>query len=160
MLEVKGRAMRELKMIVAQPFRIRGKTRLTRTEFIFALSLDLNWFTLEQSKEVLATALKEGLLKPEGDRLIPAFNTKVISVPPDFNPGKELPGRKSLIVRIIDLISSSGISESEAKQLIDDKVGSLYDLVTPEVAGLIVAKERGLDVDEYIDEAYRQLLQG
>ena len=39
------------------------------------------------------------------------------------------------------------MSEAEARELIKSKQEYLCDLVTPEVAGLILAKERGLDVD-------------
>jgi hypothetical protein len=33
-----------LMIVTAAPFKIRGKSRLSRAEFAFALSLDLKWF--------------------------------------------------------------------------------------------------------------------
>ena len=49
------------------------------------------------------------------------------------------------------------MSDAEAQKLIKSKQEYLCDLVTPAVAGLIVARERGLDVSPYIDEAFAEL---
>jgi hypothetical protein len=39
--------MDELKIVIAEPFKIRGKARLTPAEFTFSLTLELKWLTPE-----------------------------------------------------------------------------------------------------------------
>jgi hypothetical protein len=146
--------MDELKIIIAEPFRRRGKARLTAAEFTFALTLELKWLTPEESRQVIAEGLKAGLLKDEKGKIAPAFDYRSVIVPPGFSPGFDLFKKKSLRERIVDLLAGSGTSDAEARELIRQKQEHLSGLVTPEVAGLIVAKERGLDVLPYVDEAF------
>jgi hypothetical protein len=68
-----------------------------------------------------------------------------------------VPGFGSITEVIVRLLAESGMSEAEARELIKRKQEYLCDLVTPEVAGLILAKERGLDAGPFIDEVFAQL---
>ena len=149
--------MDELKIVVAQAFKVRGKARLTRAELAFALSLDLKWFSPEESKNVIDAGLKTGLVKEEDGRITPAFDYKAIEVPPGFRPGKEI-FSKPLLERLEVLLVNSGIEATSVRGLIEKKQAELYDLVTPEVAGLIIARERDLEISDYIDEALRQVM--
>ncbi len=149
--------MDELKIVISEPFRRRGKARLTPAEFTFALTLELKWLTPEESRQVIDEGLKAGLLKEEKDRIVPAFDYRSVVAPAGFKPGVDIFSKKSLLDRIIDLLTGSGISDAEARKLIKSKQEYLCDLVTPVVAGLIVARERGLDVSPYIDEAFAEL---
>lgn len=149
--------MGELKRVIAQAFKARGKARLTRTELAFALSLDLKWFTQDESREVVDAALQAGLLTETDGKISPAFDYKTIDVPTSFRPGKDII-KKPMIERIEILLVNSGIEAQAVTSIIRKKERELGDLVTPEVAGLIVAKERGLDISDYIDEALRQVM--
>ncbi|MGA9139174.1 MAG: DUF2240 family protein [Methanocella sp.] len=150
--------MDELKIVIAQPFKIRGKARLAPAEFTFALTLELKWLTPEESRQVIDEGLKAGLLREEKGKIAPAFDYRNVIIPPGFRPGFDIFKKKSLLERIVDLLTNSGMSEAEAQDLIKHKVVHLIGCVTPEVAGLIVAKERGLDVMPYIDEAFAELV--
>lgn len=150
--------MSELETVVAQAFKVRGKTRLTQPEFIFALSLDLNWFSQEESRDVLLAAIGEGLLKQEGDRIVPSFNLKNVFVPPGYRPGPGVLKPKSIMDRITTRMSDAGIPPAETEVLIKSKQEALDYLVTPEVAGLIILKERGLAISDLIDEAYEKII--
>ncbi len=150
--------MDELKIVIAEPFRRRSKARLTPTEFTMALTLELKWLTPEESRAVIGEGLEAGLLKEEKGKLAPAFDYRSVTVPPGFRPGIDVLKKKSLLERIVDLLAGSGLSEPDAQTLIEEKQAYLAGYVTPEVAGLIVAKERGLDVKPYIDEAFTQLV--
>jgi len=150
--------MDELKVVIAEPFRIRGKARLTPAEFTFTLTLELKWLTPEESRQVIDEGLKSGLLKEEKGKIAPAFDYRNVAVPPGFRPGFDLFRKKSLLERVVDLLAGSGMSETEAQELISKKQEHLSGYVTPEVAGLIVGKERGLDVQPYIDEAFAGLI--
>lgn len=150
--------MSELETIVAGAFKARGKARLNHTEFTFALSYELHWFTQEESKKVLEEALKSGLLKEEAGKLSPAFNLRDVNVPKDFKPAMDTLNEKSLFDRILDLLGKAGISNDEARALIEKKQKDSGDLLTKEVAALVIAKEKKLNVEPYIDEAYMQLM--
>jgi hypothetical protein len=149
--------MDELKVVIAEPFRIRGKARLTPAEFTFALTLELKWLTPEESRHVIDEGLKAGLLKDEKGKIAPAFDYRSVAVPHGFRPGFDLFKKKPLLERVIDLLASAGMSDDDARELIRQKREHLFDCVTPEVAGLIVARERGLDTTPYIDEALAEL---
>jgi hypothetical protein len=150
--------MDELKIVIAEPFKIRGKARLTPAEFTFALTLELKWLTPEESRQVVDEGLKAGLLKEEKGKIAPAFDYRNVAMPPGFRPGFDIFKNKSLLEQVVDLLAGSGISEAEAQDLIKRKAEHLFGCVTPEVAGLIVAKERGLDVQPYIDEAFAEIV--
>jgi hypothetical protein len=155
-VEEKG-TVSELETIVAQAYRLRGKSRLNRTEFTFVLAYDLKWFSAEQSKEVLEAALKQGLLKDENGKLIPTFNIKTINVPKDFKPGTDILAEKSLLDKLLDLLAMAGIDRETALRMIKDKEEQYGNLVTPETAALVIAKEKKLNAGPLIDDAYRQL---
>jgi hypothetical protein len=144
----------DIELAVAKVFKLRGKSRLNRTEFTFALSYELKWFTPEESKEVLEAALSQGLLKEEGGKLTPTFNIKALEIPADFKPGKEILAVKSLFDSILGLLATGGVDRETAMRLIEEKQKSYGDLVTPETAGLVLAREKGLDIGPYVDEAY------
>jgi hypothetical protein len=149
--------MDELKIVIAEPFKRRGKARLTPAEFTFALTLELKWLTPDESRQVIDEGLKAGLLREEKDRIVPAFDYRNVSVPAGYKPGIDIFRKKTLLEQIVRLLAESGMSEAEARELIKRKQEYLCDLVTPEVAGLILAKERGLDAGPFIDEVFAQL---
>lgn len=149
-----------LMIVSAAPFKIRGKSRLSRAEFAFALSLDLKWFLPEQCKEVIESAERAGLVREEGGRLVPTFNVREVTAPAGFKPGLDILTQKapaSLFEQILELLSQNDISREDTISLIDEKERAYGDLLTREAVGLIIAKERGLDITPYIDEAIAQL---
>jgi hypothetical protein len=150
--------MDELKIVISEPFKRRGKARLTPAEFTFALTLELKWLTPEESRQVIDESLKAGLMREEKDRIVPSFDYRSVVTPAGFKPGVDLFCKKPLLDRIIDILTGSGVTDAEAQKLIKSKQEYLCDLATPAVAGLIVARERGLDVSPYIDEAFAELV--
>ena len=149
--------MDELKIVIAEPFKRRGKARLTPAEFTFALTLELKWLTPDESRQVIDEGLKAGLLREDKDRIVPAFDYRSVVAPAGFKPGADIFCKKALIEQIVGLLAESGMSETDAQELIKRKQEYLCDMVTPEVAGLIIAKERGLDAGPLIDEVFAQL---
>ena len=150
--------MDELKIAIAEPFRRRGMARLTHAEFIFTLTLELKWLTPEESRRLIEEGLKAGLLKEDRGKIAPAFDYRSVITPAGYRPGIDIFGRKTLLDRIVGLLASTGISEEEALRQIEQKQKYLCDLVTPEVAGLIIAKEKGLGTGNLIDEAFAGLV--
>lgn len=138
------------------PFRKRGKNALTTSEFIFALSLDLGWFSPEQAKEVLSKAKNEGLVSIKDDEISPNFDFKAIEIPLGFRP--DLKREWSIFECIIERIMMTGLSRKEAIALVNEKQERMAKLIEIEVSALLVAKERGVDVEDLVDEAYQSLI--
>lgn len=153
--------MSELLYTVAQPFRKRGKDVLTVNEFIFALSLDLKWFSPDQARRVLSAAEEAGLLRRDGEKLRPLFNRSV-EVPFGFKPGPDLLLKeRDLFDRIIDrIVSISDTGKQDTVALVNQKQGDLHHMVSLEVAALLVAKEKELDIGDLAREAYDELISG
>lgn len=149
--------MDELKATIAQAFKVRGKARLTRAELAFALSLDLKWFSPDESREVVDEGLQAGLLTEEEGKITPSFDYRTTEVRPGFRPGPEI-FKKPMLERIEILLVNSGVEAEAIGSLVEKKQKELCGLVTQEVAGLIIARERGLDISDYIDEALKQLM--
>lgn len=152
--------MSELLTTVAQPFKKRGKNSLSTSEFIFALSLDLSWFSPEQARQVLASAEKAELLIRKGEEITPNFDPKGVEAPFGFKPDLKAILVRSTFEQIIERLMSSGLSKREAIALINKKQESLSKLVTIEVAALLVAKERGIEIADLADKAYEDLAGG
>ena len=151
--------MSDLEKTIAQAFRLRGKSRLNRTEFTFVLAYELKWFTPEESKEIVESALTQGLLKEEGGKLSPAFNFKNLEVPKDFKPGKGILSEKSLFDITVNLIETTGLDRATILRIVDEKEKQCGGLITRETAALIIAKARKLNIEPFIDDAYSQLLE-
>jgi membrane fusion protein (multidrug efflux system) len=120
-------------------------------------------FNVSENEQLrLSRAVGSGQLKLPADnekgKIAPAFDYRNVAVPRGFRPGFDLFKKKSLLERVVDLLAGSSMSEAEAQELIGQKQEHLSGYVTPEVAGLIVGKERGLDVQPYIDEAFAGLV--
>ncbi len=149
--------MSELLITVAHPFKKRGKNTLTTSEFIFALSLDLGWFSPEQAGQVLASAEKADLLVKKGDQITPKFDPKEVEAPFGFRPDLKVILVRSTFDQCLERIMSSGLSKREAIALVNKKQELLFRLVTIEVAALLVAKERGIEIADLAERAYGEL---
>lgn len=150
--------MSDLENVVARAYQLRGKSRLSRTEFTFALAYELKWFTPEKARAVLDAAVERGLLREEGEKLVPAFSVKGVVIPADFKPGADVLEEKGLLDRILGLLEAAGTGRAAALELVENKRRRYDGLVTPEVAALIVASEKKLDIEPYVNEACREIV--
>lgn len=148
--------MTDLMMTVAMPFRKRGKDSLTTSEFIFALSLDLGWFSPEQAKEVLGKAKEGDLVSIKDDEISPSFDFKAIEIPLGFRP--DLKSERSIFERVIEKVMMTGLSRKESIALVNEKQERMATLIEIEVSALLVAKDRGANVEDLVDEVYRSLV--
>ncbi|MDY6930841.1 MAG: DUF2240 family protein [Halobacteriota archaeon] len=150
--ELKGR-----EFVISQPFKKLGKEKLTVDEFIFALSLDLEWFTPEEAREILDQALGLGLLKKSGDDIEPGFDPRSLEKPPGFRPDINLFSSISCDDLLEQIARESGIGIDEVTKRIEEKSKELGEIVEEEVIKIMVAKELGVSIDEMVDKAYERL---
>ena len=147
--------IQEIEVALAQLFRKKGKGSLTEKEFVFAASLDLRWFTPKDAQKFLDISTESELLMMDGDRLKPTFDYKSVEVPKGYAPTVELLQAsvkpKGIFLKVVDQISTE--KEIPSKDVIS-LVNQTQDRmnIDVEVAALIVARQYGVDVSEYIDK--------
>ena len=146
---------REKEILVATPFKKRGKKSLKISDFIFALSLDLKWGSPEKVRALLREAEAEGMVKMDGEIVSAAFDIDAVDVPLGFKPSTE----EAILDQGIRLITSqTGMSRKEVIALANDKQDSLKKLVEMDAVVLLLAREMGLDVHDLAAKAYENLL--
>jgi hypothetical protein len=147
-----------MRKVIAAVFKSKGKRKMKRSELIYTMSFDLNWFTHEDSKRVVEEALKEGLLEGE-EELKPTFDVEDVDTS-DFKPELSSLLSRSVTDRIIEEIAiKTGKSNHEVVSMINEKQDRLGGLVSFPVAALIVAREVGVDIEDYLDEVEQEVFQ-
>lgn len=148
----------ELKLVVATPFKKKAATSLSIKDFEFALSFDLKWMAPPLASKARDKAIASGLLKLEGNKLIPTFETAQVELPNGFKPSSNLLTERTILEEIISMIATvTGKSEKDAIALINNRQEQLGDLVDIEVAGLIVAKDAGCDTTAIYEKVYAKV---
>jgi hypothetical protein len=146
---------RERKILVAMPFKKRGKRSLKLSDFIFTLSLDLKWAPPENVRALLREAEAEGMVRIVGEMVHASFDDKDIEIPMGFKPTSE----ETLLDKGIRLITSqTGLSRKEAIAMANEKQDQLRRLVELDAVVLLVAKDLGLEVRALAEEGYQNLL--
>ncbi len=147
--------MSEIEVALAQLFQKKGKSALTEKEFVFAASLDLRWFTPKEAQKFLDISMESELLALDDDKVKPTFDYKSVEIPKGYAPTTELLQSavkpKGIFLKIIDQISTE--KNMPSKDVIS-AVNQTQDRmnIAVEVAALIVARQYGIDVSEYIDQ--------
>ncbi len=151
--------MSDLTYAVSMPFKIKGKDVLKESEFVLALSIDLNWFSPEQAKNIVREAEREGLLEKEGELIHPAFDMNSVHIPTGFKPDPGAFEKKSLFDRTIErIIAGTGMEKRKVISLINKKQEELSKLVEIDVSAILVALEHGVAVDDLVEEEYSALI--
>ena len=169
-----------LEQVVAHVFRKKGKVT-SISEFVFALSLDLKWFSPDQAESVLANVELRELVRITGEVVEPLFDIHSVEIPIDFRPDQSIMDREERSIdatagkgealleeteeasdegTVIDQVVEqlSGVkSKQEVIRLINDAQERLGIVETDAVA-LLVARTCGIDVSGMIDEVYDRLV--
>ena len=149
-----------LKQVISYVFRKKGGT-ISISEFVFALSLDLKWFSPDQAESVLKTAENEGLVQITGDMVEPLLDPNSVEIPIDFKPDQSIFAEKAaetIFDQVIDRLQSTGaMGRSEIVRIINEKQNDL-GIVETDATALLVARMHGIDVTDLIDEAYDRLI--
>ncbi len=169
-----------LEQVVAHVFRKKGKVT-SISEFVFALSLDLKWFSSDQAESVLANAEQRELVRITGEVVKPLFDIHSVEIPIDFRPDQSIMDREE---RSIDATAGKGEAlleeteeASEERTVIDQVVEQLsgvkskqevirlindaqerLGIVEMDAVALLVARTCGIDVSGMIDEVYDRLV--
>lgn len=144
-----------LRIVVAAPFRQRGRDRLEKSEFVVAVSLDRDWFSPDQAERVVEVATDDGLLSQNGDFLVPTFDPDDVTIPADFNPDKTLLRNTPPFERILKSLVSAGFEKQSAVADINRLQDDLS--ITLETAAVLYARRNGVDVEHAAKDALDEL---
>jgi hypothetical protein len=152
----------DLRKGVALIFRRKAKDILTEREFVFSASMDLRWFSYSDAMRFLELAVASGLIRREGRAITPTFDYRKVELPANFKPSLELPkdasgpaaqpGKDTLFIRLVD---ATGKKTGEDRSSVISRVNRRREQLNAdaEVLALLVAKESGIDIAPYLDEA-------
>lgn len=153
--------MGELETCLAVLYKRKGKSVLTEAEFQFAVSLDLRWFTPQEAQRLMDLSIKRGLLVRTDMYLKPSFDYKDIEASLSFRPSKDVLAAEkedlTVFAQLVQLITTKGgLKKREAVARVNKTQERLG--VDVEVAALIVARDLGLDITEYIEPVKGEVL--
>ena len=152
--------MDELTKVVASVFRKKSTSQLSIKEFEFALSFDFKWMSPDEASKVSRMAVESNIVYKEDENLNLNIALDNISVPHDFKPSDELFKEKSIIEQIMEYITVTiNMDRQDVTSRINTKQEEFSELLYPEVAAIIVAKELGCDIMPFYQKVYNKILQ-
>ncbi len=163
----------ELETCLAALYLNKGKDVLTVKEFAMYISLDLRWMQVKDAELLMRTLIKRGLMTRSGDYLKPAVDISAIDVPVAYRPSEELinglrkvepepaeiPAATDTVDVLNDLIQKAIETGMEKGAFISEcnKVRKRTN-VDMEVAALMILRDKGVDVDPYLEPVRSAIL--
>ena len=146
----------EAEMIIAFIFKRSGKIELGFSETYLTLSMDLRWFTPDDAKKFVNTALEQKLLLKKGEALRPGFEINKINIPLGFNPKDKIfdkeekdPLKASILDEIVEKIAEKAKIKKED---IYEKIKKIEQEknINSNVAALLVGKDFDIDLEKFV----------
>jgi len=152
--------MGELKKIIAKVF-LRKRRQITRSEFIFALSHDLRWFSKKEAEKIFEVSVRENLLEDKEGVIRTKFDFYRVDLPHDFKPEPNFKFKeeKSLDVILKRIMKEKKLDEKEAMAEINKAREDFKGLISREVSALMVARDMGVDIDDVLERYHRELVE-
>lgn len=146
-----------LRTTVAAPFKWKGSLALEESEIVVALSLDRNWFSPDQAKQVVSRAVERGLLERTAQGLVASFDVESVEVPDGFSPNDTVLAEASAFDRLLETIVADGQEKRTSVAAINRLQRDLG--LTIEAAAVVFARREGIDVTDCLDDV-RATLRG
>ncbi|MCK5636090.1 MAG: DUF2240 family protein [Thermoplasmatales archaeon] len=152
----------EMEIILAFLFKRSGKEAMSPSELYLPLSMDLQWFTPNQAKAFITSAIKQKRLIKKGDFVKPTFDYKKIVVPTGFHPSERAFEEEDIeegaeekepdpLKKITDsIVKKTGSNEKN----IIEKISMIADEknISLDVAALLLSIEHNTNVEDYFDK--------
>jgi len=154
----------ELEVIIAFVFRRSGRPVLRESEIYLPLSMELNWFSLEEAQAVVDAAISAHLLEKREGFLEPVFDIDDVEIPVGFSPsgsvdtlmGASDDESNQVKDRLLaHLAKATGKNTSQLVEQIDE-VCSEKKIVFL-VGAVIVSKQYNVDVSGFFEEIEKDL---
>ncbi len=139
----------------------REGSEISKEDFVYAQSVDLEWFSSDEARKLIDKALEAGLVDADENIIKANFEYGQIDIPIGFEPSKKILESKSkdIFSEILDeMVEKSSLS----KQQIMSKVNEVQDKLDIEIitAMLLVARKNDIsinDLDRKIEEVTMKL---
>lgn len=150
--------MSDLRTAVAFLFQRAGRDALTPRQIRHQVSMDLRWFDPGEARTFVDAIQERGLVEEADDGLQPTFDVRDVDVDIGFSPDLDVEADATPFDELLDrLTQATGWDEQDAVARINEEQSRFDDLVEPIVAGLVVARQIGVDVDDLVDGVLREL---
>jgi len=150
----------EAKIIIAFLFKRSGKKELNASELYLPLSMELQWFSPNESKAFINRALKQKLLTKKGEQVSPNFDYENIVTPIGFRPSKQAMEKKKETIKEKQDVMKIIIERILEKTALDEqgvieKINTVGQQrhITKEVAAALIGKE----MDVYLDDCFEEI---
>jgi hypothetical protein len=154
--------MDPLVLSAAAFFRIKGKNVVTENEFVMSVSMDLRWMLPREAKELLTLLISEGHLKDDGQHIRPAFDVHATDVPLGFKPSADIlkmkrtgvkkeaagPPAGDVLAELMEKAVSIGLKKKDF--IVSVNAVQKRMNVDIEIAALLMLRENGADISEYL----------
>ncbi|MBC7080674.1 MAG: DUF2240 family protein [Thermoplasmatales archaeon] len=149
--------MDDLKILFAFLFNKKGDK--IREEDVFnVLSFEMGWMTPKEGKKIIEKGLEKNYIKIEENLIKPNFDYKEVEIPLGFkfDESKISEYEKDIFSRIVSRIEKSlNIGNKRIMEEIEEMSKNME--VYPEVAALLYAKKRGIEIDDFVEEIERMI---
>jgi len=157
--------MSDSEVCTAAFFRSRGKDVVTEKEFSMVVSIDLRWIPAKDAPGLAKVLEADGCVSIKDGYIRPTIDIDSVSVPVTYRPSEELRARaanpvsaektanEDLFEKLIDLATSNGMTIKDFNSECRKTSKTLG--IMPAVAGLLILRDRGVDVSSFynvIDE--------
>jgi len=137
-----------LKKALAFLFQKEGE-KISEEDFIYAQSVDMEWFSSDEAREVIDKALESGFIKVTEDEIVANFDYESVDIPMGFKPSEDILEEKKRDI-FPDLLNEIEEKSDLSKQEIMSKVNEKQDRLNIEIttAVLLVAHELGINLKD------------
>lgn len=158
----------ELTVCAAAFFRSMGKDVTTNEEFVMTTSLEMKWMSPSDSKLLLATLLREGVLTEKGGFIRPTDDIGAVDVPLAYRPSVDImeairrkpaqsvPTAKKVEQDPFHILMDKAVESGMERRDFIQNCNKIQKRLNIDIgaAALIVLRDNGADIAPYVDMVY------
>lgn len=165
----------ELETCAAAFFRIKGKDTVTVNEFKMTVTFESKWMSVKEAELLLSRLISEKLVTKTGDYLKASANLSGVQVPMAYRPSDSF--KRALTDTPVTEPPKKAMTQAPKKDIFSDLVGIAVERgmqkpkfvsecnvlrkrldVDISVAALIILRDNGVEIKEWIPTVYEHLL--
>jgi hypothetical protein len=154
----------DAEIIIAFLYKRSGKEEVSFSNLYLNLSMELNWFTPDDAKAFINTAIKQELLIENGDLIKPNFDYVKIIVPVGFTPSKNIFEKNEVEeIKAVDffekivkqIVEKTKLDEKQVIEKIEDIANNRN--LSKEVAALLLGKDNDILFEEFYEQIEQRI---
>jgi len=155
----------DAEITIAFIFKRSGKKELSKSEFYLPLSMELKWFSPQEAKDFVKSAIKQKLIIEKNELLKPSFNIDEIKIPIGFQPSKQIIELKEIPITeekkdiLADIVKKICEKTKFDEKIIFENIKKIENEknITPEVAALLIGIEHNIELTDYYNKIKNQI---